>query len=82
MKGKLSLQKTIELLSTNVADFFGIKTKGKLAQGFDADITLVDLWNSKTVRASEMHSKGKYTPFNGMRLNAVIKSSFIFGKQF
>jgi allantoinase len=80
LKEKISLRKTIELLSTNVATYFGIKSKGKIEIGCDADFTLIDIWNSKTVRASEMHSKGKYTPFEGVRFNAVVKESFVLGK--
>jgi allantoinase len=80
LKGRLTLEKTIDLLSKNAAKYFGIKDKGSFKIGNDADITLVDLWNSQEVLAADMHSKGKYTPFEGIKLNAVIKKTFVRGK--
>lgn len=80
LAGKLTLQRTIELFSTNAARFFNLKGKGSLSLGSDADIVLVDLWDSKIVKAEEMHSKGKYTPFEGLEFNAVIKERYINGK--
>ncbi len=80
LSGRLTLQKTIELLSVNAAKFFNLKEKGKLEIGKDADMVFVDLWNSEIVKARNMHSKGKYTPFEGVKFNAIIKERFINGK--
>lgn len=80
LSGRLTLQKTIELFSTNAAKFFNLKEKGKLEIGKDADLVLVDLWDSEIVEAKKMHSKGKYTPFEGMMFNAIIKERYIGGK--
>ncbi len=78
-KDKLSLEQTVKLLSTNVADFFNLKTKGKLEVGFDSDFALVNLWNSEKITASNMHSKGKYTPFEGVEFNATVEKTWLRG---
>ena len=80
LKNKISFQKTVELLSTNPAEFFELKNKGKIEIGYDADLALIDLWHSKKIKAEEMHSKGKYTPFENLKLNAVIRKTYIAGQ--
>ena len=79
LKGRLSLQKTIELLSTNIAEYFNIPDKGYLKPGCDADFCLIDLWNSQIVKSSEMQSKGKYTPFENVTFNAVVNQTYLRG---
>jgi dihydroorotase-like cyclic amidohydrolase len=81
IKGKLTLEKTVRLLSSNAAGYFGIKHKGYLRRGCDADIVLIDLWNKQNVISAGMHSKGKYTPFDGATFNAVVKKTFLRGKE-
>jgi len=79
LKNRITLNQTIHLLSTNAADFFQLQKKGKLAVGYDADISLINLWASETITSSKMHSKGKYTPFEGLQLNAVVEKTFLRG---
>jgi allantoinase len=79
LKGKLSLQKTIELLSTNAAEFFGLKQKGKIEVGKDADFALVNLWTSEIIRSCNMHSKGKYTPFEGIIFYTRVEKTVLRG---
>lgn len=79
-KGKLSLQKTIELLSTNAAEFFNLSQKGKLEVGKDADFALINLWTTETIKSRNMHSKGKYTPFEDFIFNARVEKTFLRGQ--
>ena len=80
LKGKLSLQKTIELLSTNAAEFFNLNQKGKLEVGKDADFALINLWTSEVIKSRNMHSKGKYTPFENVEFNARVEKTFLRGQ--
>jgi allantoinase len=80
LKNRIEMNQTINLLSTNAADFFQLKSKGRLRNGCDADISLINLWASETITASRMHSKGRYTPFEGLQLNAVVEKTFLRGK--
>jgi allantoinase len=81
LKNKLTLEQTIKLLSTNAAKFFNLKNKGKLTKDKDADFALIDLWNSQVVSAKDMHSKGKYTPFESITFNAIVKQTFLRGEE-
>ncbi|MBZ0198479.1 MAG: allantoinase AllB [Ignavibacteriaceae bacterium] len=80
VKQKLSLEQTINFLSTNAAKFFQIENKGKLQSGFDADIALINLWESEIITHEKMHSKGKYTPFEGIRFNAAVEKTYLRGE--
>ena len=80
LTGKLSLQKTTELLSTNAAEFFSLKQKGKIEVGKDADFALINLWTSEVIKSRKMHSKGKYTPFEDVTLNARVEKTFLRGQ--
>lgn len=80
LKGKLSLEQTINLLSNNAAIYFNLDKKGSLAIGKDADIALINLWDDEIVLAKNMHSKGKYTPFEGITFNAIVERTYLRGK--
>jgi len=54
--------------------------KGILQQGSDADFALINLWEPLVVSASGMHSKGKYTPFEGVQFDARVEQTFLRGK--
>lgn len=79
LKGRLTLEQTINLLSKNVSSFFGLKKKGELIKGFDADFALINLWDSEIITANNMHSKGKYTPFEGVQFNATVEKTWLRG---
>lgn len=79
LKGRLTLEQTINLLSKNVSNFFGLKKKGELIKGFDADFALINLWNNEVITANNMHSKGKYTPFEGVQFNATVEKTWLRG---
>ena len=67
-KRMLSLGDVQRLCCENPARIFGIKNKGKIAVGYDADLTLVDLKKVKRVRAEELLAKCKWSAFEGARL--------------
>ena len=73
------MQQTIHLLSTNPARFFGLNGKGELKKSYDADFTLVNLWQGQKIEAKTMHSKGKYTPFEGLEVKVQIEDVFLRG---
>lgn len=77
---KLSLEKVVELTSFNPARIFGIKDKGMLKEGYDADITIVDMEMAERVDNKYMWSKAKWTPFNGLTLKGWPVMTFVNGK--
>jgi len=66
--GRLSLLRLVDLTSAGAARIFGIAGKGRIARGFDADLTVVDLKASRTVEESWIASKCGWTPFAGRQL--------------
>jgi len=66
--GWLSLRRFVELTSAGPARAFGIARKGRLAPGFDADLTLVDLKRRETVRREWIRSRCGWSPFEGVAL--------------
>ncbi|QYC44192.1 Allantoinase [Nonomuraea coxensis DSM 45129] len=77
----LSYGDVARLLSWNPAQRFGLRTKGAIAEGFDADIVLVDPDTSWTVRAADSESTQEYTPFEGFELTAKVTDTFLRGRR-
>jgi dihydroorotase len=65
-KGRLSLERFVDLTSAGPQRIFGIAGKGRIAAGYDADLTIVDLGASRTIRNEDMATKVGWTPFDGM----------------
>lgn len=79
-KGRISMSRLVELLSKNAAIHYGLyPNKGSMAVGTDADFTFIDLDEEWTIKADEMHSMAKYTPFEGMKLKGRVKKTMIRG---
>ncbi len=64
--GRLTLERLVDLLCHGPARVWGIAGKGRLAVGFDCDLTLVDLAARRTIRDADMANKAGWTPFDGM----------------
>jgi allantoinase len=79
-KRGMSYNHMAELLCWNPAQRYGLKQKGDIAPGYDADLVLVDPQESFVVRAAESESKQGYTPFEGMELSGRVKTTFLRGK--
>jgi len=63
---KLSLQRFVDLTSAGPARLFGIARKGRLAVGYEADITVVDLGRRETITDQWMASRAGWTPYHGV----------------
>jgi dihydroorotase len=63
--GRLSLERFIDLTSHGANRVFGIAGKGRLAEGYDADFTIVDLKAKRRLRHEDMASRCGWTPFDG-----------------
>jgi allantoinase len=81
LKRGLSLQRIAQLVSWNPAQRYGLKTKGDLAEGYDADFALVRTDLTKVIRPEDSESSQEYTPFDGFTLGAVVTDTFIRGHQ-
>jgi allantoinase len=75
----MSYQHMAEVLAWNPARRFGLAAKGDIAEGFDADLALLDPERSFTVRAAESPSAQGYTPFEGLTLRGRVAATFLRG---
>lgn len=68
-KGRLSLSRLVEVLSTNPAKQYGLyPKKGALHIGSDADFTIIDLEREWTIDQKKTYSMAKYNPLHGIKL--------------
>lgn len=80
-KRGLSLRRIAQLTAANPADRYGLPGKGRLAEGLDADIAIVDPNRTWTVRAADSESTQEYTPFEGFELTAAVTDTFVRGNR-
>ena len=78
--GRMSLERFVDLTSAGAARIFGIAGKGRIAQGFDADFTIVDLKKKRKIENSWIASKCAWTPFDGMETTGWPVATIIRGK--
>lgn len=63
--GRLGLQRLVDLTSAGPARVYGLAGKGRLAVGYDADLSLVDLDAERTISNHHQASRCGWTPFDG-----------------
>jgi dihydropyrimidinase len=69
VKGRISLNRFVELTSTNHAKLYGLyPKKGSIGVGFDADIVLWDPNRKETIRQAILHHGADYTPWEGFEV--------------
>ena len=64
--GRLSLERFVDLTSAGPQRLFGIAGKGRIAVGYDADLTIVDLKRRETITNAWVASKAGWTPYDGV----------------
>lgn len=79
-KRGLSLRQIVELTSKNPAKRFGLNTKGTIAPGFDADITLVDLNERFELKSGDLFYRHKHSPYVGKTYQGNVKTTIVSGK--
>jgi len=79
-KGRLSLERFVELTSTRVAALYGITGKGAIDIGYDADFTIVDLTAKRRITNDWIASRAGWTPFDGMEVTGWPKLTILRGK--
>ncbi|MFL6790203.1 MAG: amidohydrolase family protein, partial [Bradyrhizobium sp.] len=79
--GRLSLARFVDLTSAGPARLFGIACKGRIAAGYDADFTVVDLKRSEIITNKWIASRAGWTPYDGVRVNGWPIGTFVRGKR-
>ena len=77
--GKLTLQQLINLMCENPCKIFGIKNKGYIKEGFDADLTIADMNKEVTIKNEMIASKCGWTPFNNHKVKGFPVGTIVNG---
>ena len=77
--GKLTLNQLINLMCENPCRIFGIKNKGFLKEGFDADLTIVDMKKEVIIKDEMIASKCGWTPFNNYKVKGFPVGTIVNG---
>ena len=67
-EGRTSLERVVEMCALEPARIYGLRHKGRLSEGYDADLTLVDLAKKWEIQNKDMATRSGWTPFDGKKV--------------
>ncbi len=79
-KGRIPLERMVDLLATTPARRFGLATKGALEVGRDGDLVLFDPGARRAIRATDLHHTSDYTPYEGLEVAGEVRDVFVRGR--
>lgn len=77
--GNLSIERFVDLTSHGPNRLFGLATKGRIAVGMDADLTVVDMNQTRTITNDWIESRSQWTPYDGQTVKGWPKGTIIRG---
>jgi len=81
VKGNITLEKMVDVLSTATARMFGLADKGEIVVGKDADIVIFDPAQKFTITQEKLHMNVDYTPYEGMEVTGMPVEVYSRGKK-
>ena len=81
VNGRISLERMVDVLSTGTARMFGLKDKGEIIVGKDADIVVFDPDQKFTITQGKLHMNVDYTPYEGMEMTGMPYAVYSRGKR-
>ncbi|HEX5957292.1 MAG TPA: dihydroorotase [Hyphomicrobiaceae bacterium] len=79
--GRLTLERFVDLTSHGPQRLFGIRGKGRIAVGYDADLTIVDLGRRETITNAWVQSRCGWTPYDGVSVQGWPVGTFVRGRR-
>ncbi|MGQ7792372.1 dihydroorotase [Faunimonas sp. B44] len=80
-RGRLSIERFVDMTSAGPARLFGIVGKGRIAVGYDADFTVVDLRRAVTIGNDWIASRCGWTPYDGMAVTGWPVGTVVRGRR-
>ena len=80
-KGRLTIERLVDLTSHGPNRIFGTAGKGRIAEGYDADLTIVDLKARREITNDWIESRCKWTPYHGMTVTGWPVGTFVRGRR-
>ena len=79
-RGNIDLKIIPKIFSQNAAEVYGLKNKGKIEIGYDADLTVIDLNQKGKFNIDEFKTKAEYSPFDGWEYEGLPIMTIVNGK--
>jgi len=79
-RGRITVERMVDLLATTPARRFGLARKGAIEVGRDADLVLFDPAAHRTIRAADLHHTSDYTPYEGLNVEGAVRSVLVRGR--
>lgn len=79
--GRLTLERFVDMSSAGPARLFNIARKGRIAVGYDADFTIVDMKRRETIRNEWIASRAGWTPYDGVTVTGWPVGTFVRGRK-
>jgi dihydroorotase len=79
--GRLTLERFVDMTSAGPARLFQIAGKGRIAAGYDADLTIVDLKRRETITDAWSRSRSAWTPYDGMTVTGWPVGTILRGRR-
>lgn len=79
-KRNLPLEKIAALTAANPAKLFGLSSKGTIADGYDADLAIVDLNDSFELKNEDLFYRHQHSPYIGMTFKGKVKTTIVNGE--
>jgi dihydropyrimidinase len=81
VNGRISLERMVDVLSTGTARMFGLRDKGEIVVGKDADIVVFDPNQKFTITQDKLHMNVDYTPYEGMEMTGMPYAVYSRGRR-
>jgi dihydroorotase len=79
-EGQLAVRELVRLTAEKPSEIFHLRKEGFLKEGYNANITVVDLHRQGKIDASKFYSKAKYSPFDGWHVKGMPVKVFVNGR--
>jgi dihydroorotase len=80
-EGRLTLERLVDLTSHGPQRIFGLAGKGRIAEGYDADFTIVDLNRAEIISSTWIESRSQWTPYEGVKVKGWPVGTIIRGRK-
>jgi dihydropyrimidinase len=81
VKGRITLERMVDVVSTSTARMFGLANKGAIAAGKDADVVVFDPKKKFTITQKKLHQNVDYTPWEGWEMTGMPQIVYSRGRK-
>ncbi len=80
-KGRIGVERMVEVLATTPSRLFGLPSKGAIEVGLDADIVLWDPEARRTLHQADLHHTSDFTPYEGLEVAGAVREVIVRGRR-